>query len=73
MLIIISQVVLLLVAVALPLKSKKERAKRLEVTKMILNYRIDTDTSNANYAINEFGTLEKINRINWGQRPEVEN
>lgn len=73
MLIIISQVVLLLVAVVLPVKQKRDRAKRLEETEKVQRYKIDTDTSNANYAINKFGTLERINRINWYENPEFEN
>lgn len=73
MLIIISQVVLLLVAIALPLKNKRERERSQKVITRIQRYRIDTDTSKANYAINEFGTLERINRINWDEKPEFEN
>ncbi|HWZ36604.1 MAG TPA: hypothetical protein VNW51_10610 [Mucilaginibacter sp.] len=70
MLIVISQVLLLLAAVALPLGSKRKLVGNIEIKK---EYRIDTDTSNANYAINEFGTLEKINRLSWtDERPEME-
>ncbi|MFD2871765.1 hypothetical protein ACFS5N_04760 [Mucilaginibacter ximonensis] len=73
MLIIISQVVLLLAALALPLKNKRVKVKNIRAIKPIRSYRIDTDTSNANYAINEFGTLERINRVNWDEKPEFEN
>lgn len=70
MLIIISQVVLLLIALALPLKNKRERFKKMEIPKV---YKIDTDTRNANYAVNEFGTLERINRANLDEKPEIES
>lgn len=71
MLIVISQVLLLLVALALPLRRKKKRVKDVEIKK---EYKIDTDTHNANYAINEFGTLEKIDRHSWtDEKPEMEN
>jgi len=73
MLIIISQVILLIVAIALPLKRKRDRAKKIEVTEKAPGYKIDTDTSGANYAINKFGTLERINRTNWYENPEFEN
>ena|GEM_PF-1865460 len=68
---IVVQVVLLVIAIALPLKSRKSRFRKKEVKQ---NYRVDTDTSNAHYAINEFGGLEKIDRITWpDKKPEVEN
>lgn len=51
----------------MPLKSKKGRIKTRR-------YKIDTDTSNASYAINEFGSLEFINKINTtGPSSEIEN
>lgn len=66
MLIITSQIILLLAAIIMPLKSKKSPIKS--------RYKIDTDTSNASYAINDFGSLEFINRINTaGPAPEMEN
>lgn len=78
MLFIVAQVLLLAVAVAMPFKSKNSRNKRMELRNNRVEfrrlYRIDTDTSHANYAINEFGTLEKISRLNWtDEKPEVEN
>jgi len=67
MLIITSQIVLLLATIIMPLKSKKGRIKTRR-------YKIDTDTSNASYAINEFGSLEFINKINTtGPSSEIEN
>jgi len=69
MLIITSQIVLLLAAIIIPLKSKKSSIKA-----RYTRYNIDTDTSNSSYAINEFGSLELINRINTaGPAPEMEN
>jgi len=71
MLIIISQIILLLVAVALPLRHRRSRLKRFRFKE---SYKIDTDTRYANYAINEFGSLEKISRVSSAdQTPEMEN
>ncbi|MES2425872.1 MAG: hypothetical protein V4560_02825 [Bacteroidota bacterium] len=60
MLVITLQIVLLLAAIVLPLKTRKN--------KIDSRYKIDTDTSNALYAVNEYGTLEKINRIKLNDR-----
>lgn len=71
MLVIISQVLLLIAAIVLPLNSRRGLFNKRKNSK---NYRIDTDTSNANYAISEFGTLEKINPINrTDEKPEIGN
>jgi predicted DNA-binding ArsR family transcriptional regulator len=51
----------------MPLSTRKSRNRKVQ-------YKIDTDTSNSLYAVNAFGTLEKINRVNTnGHKPEVEN
>jgi hypothetical protein len=66
MLLVASQIVLLIVAI-MPLSTRKNRTQKSQ-------YKIDTDTSNSLYAVNEFGTLERINRTNTtGHKPEVEN
>jgi hypothetical protein len=65
MLLITLQIVLLLTAILMPLSTWKNKAR-------IIPFKIDTDTSNSLYAVNEFGTLELINRINTAnQQPEV--
>ncbi|MES2374942.1 MAG: hypothetical protein V4553_00095 [Bacteroidota bacterium] len=67
MLVVTSQIVLLIIAVLMPLNIRKNNKRKIQ-------YRIDTDTSNSLYAVNEFGTLEKINRLNpTDHKPEVEN
>ncbi len=63
MLLITLQIGLLLEAIILPLKTRKNKTKTL--------YKIDTDTSNSLYAVNEHGMLEKI-KISK-QKPTVEN
>jgi hypothetical protein len=51
----------------MPLSTRKNNNHKFQ-------YKIDTDTTNSQYAVNEFGTLERINRINTtGHKPEVEN
>lgn len=60
MLVITLQIGLLLAAIILPLKTRKN--------KTTIPYKVDTDTSNALYAVNEYGTLEKINRIKLNDR-----
>ncbi len=61
----------MLVAVALPLRHKRIRLRKNQPRAF---YRIDTDTTHANYAVNEFGFLEKINRVSpANQKPEMEN
>ncbi|MBC7400008.1 MAG: hypothetical protein H7289_08685 [Mucilaginibacter sp.] len=67
MLLVASQIVLLLTAILMPLSIRKSRNPKHQ-------HKIDTDTSNSQYAVNEFGTLERINRTNTtGHTPEVEN
>ena len=56
MLLITLQVVLLLSSILIPLGAKKAEPKPKS------KFRIDTDTKNARYAINENGVLEKIQR-----------
>jgi hypothetical protein len=51
----------------MPLITRKNNSRKIK-------YKIDTDTSNSLYAVNAFGTLEKINRLNTtDHKPEVEN
>jgi hypothetical protein len=67
MLIVTSQIVLLITAILMPLSTRKNNNHKFQ-------YKIDTDTTNSQYAVNEFGILERINRINTtGHKPEVEN
>ncbi|MGF7078200.1 hypothetical protein [Mucilaginibacter sp. UYCu711] len=67
MLLVILQVVVLITAILMPLSTRKDNSRNIK-------YKIDTDTSNSLYAVNAFGTLEKINRLNTtGHKPEVEN
>lgn len=56
MLITAFQIIILLVAILLPVQSRKPKMKAA--------YRIDCDTSNSQYAINEKGLLEKIKNSN---------
>jgi hypothetical protein len=56
MLLITLQVVLLLSSILIPLGAKKAQPHSKP------KLRIDTDTKDANYAINENGMLEKIKR-----------
>lgn len=67
MLLVTLQVVLLITAILMPLSTRKKNSRKIK-------YKIDRDTSNSQYAVNAFGTLEKINRISTTDRkPEVEN
>ena len=58
MLLITLQIVLVLSAILVPLYAKISRSKP--------RYKIDTDTNDANYAINEHGLLEKYSRVHLG-------
>lgn len=67
MLLVTLQVVLLITAILMPLSTRKKNSRKIK-------YKIDRDTSNSQYAVNSFGTLEKINRISaTDHKPEVEN
>jgi hypothetical protein len=66
MLLITLQIVLILSAILIPLYAKIRKSKT--------QYKIDTNTDDANYAINEDGLLERYQRINLSQsKPQVEN
>lgn len=54
MLLITLKIVLLLSSIVIPLSTKKNKVKK--------GFDIDTDTTDATYAINENGLLEKIHR-----------
>ena len=56
MLITAFQIIILLAAILLPVRSGKLKKKPA--------YHIDCDTSNSQYAINEKGMLEEINKGN---------
>jgi hypothetical protein len=58
MLLISSQIVLVLSAILIPFYAKVRRSKP--------RFKIDTDTNDANYAINEHGLLERYNRVHLG-------
>ncbi len=60
MLLITLQIVFLLSAILIPLYTKIRRAKT--------QYKIDTNTDDANYAINEEGLLERYSRIHLGEQ-----
>ncbi len=62
MLFITIKAVLLLGGIIIPLGAPKTQATDDSKIKTIIKFRIDTDTTNARYAINENGNLERINR-----------
>jgi hypothetical protein len=62
MLYITIQAVLLLGGIIIPLGAQKSQATDSSKFKANIKFRIDTDTTNARYAINENGSLERINR-----------
>ncbi|MCC8425891.1 hypothetical protein [Mucilaginibacter sp. UR6-11] len=65
MLLIALQIGLILSAILLPLYVKIRRSTQ---------YKIDTDTNDANYAINEHGVLERYKRIRLGNpKQQVKN
>ncbi len=67
MLLVTLQVVVLITAILIPLSIRKKNNRPIK-------YKIYTDTSNSLYAVNSFGTLEKINRLNTtDHKPEIEN
>jgi hypothetical protein len=59
MLLITFQIVLVLSAILVPLYAKIHKSK--------IQYKIDTDTNDANYAINEYGLLERYQRVNLNE------
>lgn len=59
MLLITFQIVLVLSAILVPLYAKIRKSKT--------QYKIDTDTNDANYAINEYGLLERYQRVNLNE------
>jgi hypothetical protein len=66
MLLIAFQIVLVLSAILVPLYANIRRSKT--------KYKIDTDTNDANYAINEHGLLEKYKRVHLANpKQQVKN
>ncbi len=63
MLLITLKIVLLFTAIITPLIARKSPTK--------FQYKIDTDTSNAQYAINENGWLEEFRRFNFPSKDAV--
>lgn len=59
MLLIIFQIILVLSAILIPLYAKIRKPKN--------QYKIDTNTDDATYAINEYGLLEKYQRVNLNE------
>ena len=57
MILLILKIALLLAAIVIPLRPRKSKAKPANKLK------VDTDTKNAHYAINENGSLEEINKL----------
>ncbi len=62
MLFITIKAVLLLGGIIIPLGAQKNQTTDSSKFKANIKFRIDTDISNAVYAINEYGMLERINR-----------
>ena len=66
MLLITLQIGLLLTVIILPLKTKKSKSNN--------RYKVDTDTGNSQYAVNENGMLEKISPLKTSQpKPPIAN